>query len=60
MSIADASGKAIGGHVAQGCIIRTTAEVLLAPLSDWSFSRKPDPVTGFAELVVRHEHPKDA
>jgi len=28
MSVADSSGRVIGGHVAQGCIVRTTAEVL--------------------------------
>lgn len=59
MSIADADGKVSGGHVAQGCIIRTTAEVLLVLLPDWSFSREADPATGFAELVVRHSSPKD-
>jgi len=52
MSVADASGRVIGGHVAHGCIVRTTAEVLLLLLSDWSFERELDPATGFAELVV--------
>ena len=28
MSVADSSGRVLGGHVAQGCIVRTTAEVL--------------------------------
>lgn len=60
MSIADADGKVIGGHVAQGCIIRTTAEVLLVLLPDWSFGREPDPATGFAELVVRRTSHKDS
>lgn len=59
MSIADAAGTVIGGHVAKGCIIRTTAEVLLVLLPDWSFSREADPATGFAELVVRHTSHKD-
>lgn len=58
MSIADAEGKVIGGHVAKGCIVRTTAEVLLVLLHDWSFSRETDPATGFAELVVRGASPK--
>ena len=42
-----------GGHVAYGCTVRTTAEVLLALLPDWRFSREPDAATGFDELVVR-------
>jgi uncharacterized protein len=52
MSVADSRGRVLGGHVAHGCMVRTTAEVLLLLLSDWSFNREPDPATGFAELVV--------
>jgi predicted DNA-binding protein with PD1-like motif len=32
--------------------VRTTAEVLLLPLPEWSFNREFDPATGFAELVI--------
>lgn len=42
-----------GGHVAPGCIVLTTAEVLLALLPDWQFAREPDAVTGYDELVVQ-------
>ena len=52
MSIADSSGRVMGGHVAHGCIVHTTAEVLLLLLSDWSFDRELDPATGLAELIV--------
>ena len=30
MSVADAASRVFGGHVALGCIVRTTVEVLLA------------------------------
>jgi predicted DNA-binding protein with PD1-like motif len=53
MALADAAGAVLGGHVAPGCIVRTTAEVLLALLSDWEFARQPDAATGYDELVVR-------
>lgn len=53
MSVSDAQGRVLGGHVAAGCVVRTTAEVLLLLLPEWSFSREADAVTGFAELVVR-------
>ena len=53
MSVADASGRVIGGHVAYDCVVRTTAEVLIALLPEWSFARELDPDTGFGELVVR-------
>lgn len=53
MAVADEQGRVWGGHAAYGCIVRTTAEVLLAPLPDWHFTREPDGVTGWSELVVR-------
>jgi len=52
-ALARADGTMFGGHVAYGCVVRTTAEVLLALLQEWQFSRVPDPATGFAELLVR-------
>ena len=52
MAVADSSGHLVGGHVCYGNVIRTTAEVLLVRLQDWTLSRSPDPQTGFAELVV--------
>ena len=55
MSVADSEGRVLGGHVAHGCIVRTTAEVLLLLLSDWSFTREPDAATGFAELVISRQ-----
>lgn len=53
MAVSTASGQVIGGHVAPGCTVRTTAEVLVALLPAWSFSREKDATTGYAELVVR-------
>lgn len=58
MSISDAAGRVIGGHVSHGCVVRTTAEVLLVSLPGCSFAREPDPATGFPELVIR-EVPED-
>ncbi len=51
--VADAQGRVLGGHVAYGCVVRTTAEILLALLDEWTFSRMPDPATGYDELVVQ-------
>ncbi len=53
MSLADADGRVLGGHVAPGCIVRTTAEVLLQMLPGWEFKCEADPHTGWAELVIR-------
>lgn len=53
MAVSDAAGAVFGGHVAYGNLIRTTAEILVAPLVEWSLTREPDPATGYDELVVR-------
>lgn len=54
MTVADAQGRVVGGHVTHGNTVRTTAEVLLAPLPPhWQLGREHDPRTGYRELVVR-------
>jgi predicted DNA-binding protein with PD1-like motif len=53
MALSTATGQVLGGHVAAGCIVRTTAELLLVLLPEWQFAREPDAATGFDELVVR-------
>ena len=56
-SLADADGRVFGGHVAPGCIVRTTAEILLVVLDDVRFTREHDAATGYAELVIRPHTP---
>ena len=53
MGVADAAGQVLGGHVAPGCVVRMTAELLLARLPAGTLGRAPDAATGYAELVVR-------
>ena len=53
ISVSDAVGQVRGGHVAPGCIVRTTAEILIAWLPEWRFAREHDPATGYPELVPR-------
>jgi len=56
MALSDAQGRVFGGHVAYGCIVRTTAELLLAVLPDHAFSREPDGAgSGFDELVIHQK-----
>jgi hypothetical protein len=54
ISVADAQGRVWGGHAAPGCVVRT-AEVLLALLPAWRFSREHDEATGYAELRMREK-----
>ena len=53
LSMSTSTCEAFGGHVAPGCIVRTTAEVLLALLPDWAFAREHCALTGYDKLVVR-------
>ncbi|WP_341893519.1 PPC domain-containing DNA-binding protein [Variovorax sp. YR752] len=56
-SLSDARGQLLGGHVLNGCRIRTTAEVLLAVLPGQRFERRIDPATGYAELDILKDDP---
>jgi len=52
ITVSDLDGKAWGGHIKEGCIIRTTCELVIGILEDTTFERHPDSQTGFDELVV--------
>jgi predicted DNA-binding protein with PD1-like motif len=53
VSISDENGVTIGGHLVPGCLIYTTAEVVLAIFDDVVYKReKLENDTGFEELVV--------
>jgi uncharacterized protein len=53
MAVADGKGQVLGGHVCNGCEIRTTAELLIAELPGYELRREFDAATGYKELVVR-------
>lgn len=53
ISIADSEGRTIGGHVDTGCIIYTTAEIVIGELPNLVFFRTPDDETGFLELDIK-------
>jgi predicted DNA-binding protein with PD1-like motif len=46
-------GSCIGGHVVAGCIVNTTAELVVGELAQVAFHRALDPATGYAELGIR-------
>ena len=52
ISIADSAGKTIGGHLSQGTIVRTTAEIVIGESTAHRFSRVVDEETGYKELQV--------
>ena len=54
-SFSRADLSAFGGHLLPGCIVNTTAEIVLAEIPDRVFTRQPDGETGYDELVIRQE-----
>lgn len=53
IALADKEGKVVGGHVQIGCLVYTTAELVIGELSRMTFLRTFDTVTGYEELEVR-------
>ena len=54
VSLADEDGRVIGGHMCDGCLVNTTAEVVLVSLDEeYRFSREYDDSTDYDELVIR-------
>jgi predicted DNA-binding protein with PD1-like motif len=52
LTVGDAACAVRGGHLQEGSIVRTTAEVLLGELEDVVLRRPVDPETGWDELLV--------
>lgn len=44
--------SAFGGHLRPGCLVNTTAEIVLLEIDGYTFSREPDERTGYDELVI--------
>ncbi|MDX2283564.1 MAG: PPC domain-containing DNA-binding protein [Bacteroidia bacterium] len=52
IALAGRDGSVTGGHLLDGCLIYTTAEVVIGELPGYAFRRLHDPDTGYAELAV--------
>lgn len=53
LAVADSTGRTIGGHLLDGSLVYTTAELVLAVLDEVTFQREPDPTFGYRELTVQ-------
>lgn len=53
ISISDKDGKTIGGHLEKGCLIYTTAEIVIGVSEDFIFVRTGDENTGYKELEIQ-------
>lgn len=52
LSVSNEDGQTFGGHLLEGNLIYTTAEIVLAVLSGVEFQRETDHAYGFRELVI--------
>ncbi len=55
LSVAKRNGEVVGGHLLEGCLIDTTAELIIHSYHNVSFAREFDKNTGFTELVVTNK-----
>lgn len=55
IAVSDEKLNTYGGHLKEGCLVNTTAEVVIFELEDYLFSREIDETTGYKELVVKNK-----
>jgi predicted DNA-binding protein with PD1-like motif len=60
ISLARRNGACIGGHLSPGCIVNTTAELVIGELLQIQFRRPLDSATGYGELSVQPRSTDDA
>ncbi len=58
ISLSRRDGACIGGHLVRGCIVNTTAELVIGDLPHLEFRRPLDPATGYNELSVQPRPPE--
>ena len=54
IAVADDKGSVFGGHLLEGNIIGSTAELIIHSYSQLRFSREFDPATGYTELLIKN------
>jgi len=55
ISVSDNTGKTIGGHLLDECIVYTTAEIIIQTASNLMFTRENDETTKWKELRVKEK-----
>jgi len=52
ITVADKNGKATGGHLKEGSVVRTTAELVIGADDSVKYLREKDEASGYMELKV--------
>lgn len=55
LSVSDSTGKTIGGHLMEGCIVYTTAELIIQSSDKMVFKREKDGTTPWDELQIEEK-----
>ena len=55
ISLSNEVGNTFGGHLKEGSIVGTTAEIAIGEMEDLEFSREFDEGTGYKELVIKNK-----
>ncbi len=53
IALSDEEGNLVGGHMKEGCLIGSTAEIIIGQLEDVEFTREFDQNTGYPELKIK-------
>ena len=53
LSVSDDHGAMLGGHVMDGCIVRTTLEIVIGSLDNCHYRREHCDLSGYEELVIQ-------
>lgn len=54
VSFSDDEGVTIGGHLSDGCLVNTTAEIAIIEVDNYKLTREFDDTTGYKELVIKN------
>lgn len=54
ISVSDGKGKTTGGHLKEGTLVYTTAEIVIGILTEYQFDRAFDPRSGYNELLINY------
>lgn len=52
ISLSDINGNTVGGHLTEGCLVNTTAEICIIEIDNYKLTRTFDESTGYKELNV--------
>jgi len=58
ISFSDDKGRVFGGHLKQGSMVNTTAEIIIGVIQNCVFKREYDKETGFDELIISGNLPE--